>query len=95
MSTHQPEPGVYAKGDKTRVAANRAAAVKAVYDGFKPVEEAAEESTRVELQEQAKSLGVPAGGKNDDIKERLIEVSDDVKSSAPVPTPPKGKEAQA
>lgn len=66
MAENQFEPGVYVRGDQTRLARTPGAAVAAVWDGFRPAtQQQTEDADYRDLQAQAKRLGIPANQSKD------------------------------
>lgn len=64
---------LYVKGDRTRRVDSPAKRVQAVWEGFKPAADAAEDATRVELQTVAKSLGIKANQSSDALRQAIAE----------------------
>lgn len=89
MAHRDHQPGVYAKGEKTRYAGSAAEAVAAVFDGYKLVEASSdvpaegtvdnhdEDSTDYrDLQAQAKELGIPANQSAEALRAAIDDAND-------------------
>lgn len=69
------EPGVYVKGERTRVAASNAEAVALTFDGYvRKGDEPEAEAPKVDyhdLQKQAKELDIPANQTADELQKQI------------------------